>query len=287
MGKNEKLHRNVNIEKIYSNKIWIIKINREKFANSIDKRTADELFECFDSFEKDPISCVAILTGTGKYFSAGADLKEVDKNLSSILDNLSNQTNYPNKKTNMNELSQNGNGPLGITRLILSKPTIAAINGSAVARGFELILWCDMRVTYPDCEFGIYCRRFGVPLIDGGTYRLPMLVGLSRSMDLILTGRKIKGEEAFHIGLINRLTAQKKVLEESISLAKELCELPQTCLRNDRLSLITNCYRNYKDLVSNEFHYGLESLLSTEAVIGSSLFSKGEGRHGDSLKPKF
>jgi len=277
------------IEKIYEDKIWIITVNRENSANSINKNTADELFKSFDLFEKDPKSCVAILTGKGRYFCAGADLKEINKSLKVHIKNLKTNEDKNESKTNsnMNELSQEGNGPLGISRMILSKPTIAAINGPAVAGGFELILWCDLRITYPECEMGVYCRRFGVPLIDGGTYRLPILIGMSRSMDLILTGRKFTGQEGYNIGLINRLTNRERVLEQSIILAKELCQLPQICMRNDRLSLINNCYKNYQEIVKNEFNYGISSLKSNEAIIGSNLFSKGKGRHGQSLKPKF
>lgn len=255
-------------------KIYIVTINREPFANAISRETAEELAHAFRAFEQDSESYVAILTGQGKYFCAGADLKSLSKS-----------EKVGDTPSAINRLETTGDGPLGVTRMLLSKPVIAAVNGHAAAGGFELALWCDMRVTFKDCEMGVYCRRFGVPLIDGGTVRLPVLIGLSRASDLILTGRTVKGDEGYNIGLINRLVERREdVLKEAITLAKSLCEFPQNCLRNDRMSMLTNIYKlDLKKYMTNEFEYGMKTMKSGEAFVGAKKFAKGEGKHGQKL----
>ena len=255
-------------------KIYIVTINRESFANAISRETAEELAHAFRAFEQDSEAYVAILTGQGKYFCSGADLKSLSKS-----------ENVGDAPSNINRLETTGDGPLGVTRMLFSKPVIAAVNGHAVAGGFELALWCDMRVSFKACEMGVYCRRFGVPLIDGGTVRLPLLIGLSRASDLILTGRTVKGEEGYSIGLINRLVErQEDVLKEAVTLAKTLCEFPQNCLRNDRMSMLTNIYKlDLAKYITNEFEYGMKTMRSGEAFIGAKKFAKGEGKHGTKL----
>lgn len=277
------IYKNILLEKLHQEKIWIVKIIREKSANSIDKNTADELEKVFKLFDNDAEACVAILTGEGKYFCSGADLKQVDKSLKQIL-NTETNLDQENLDSNMNRISKS-EAPLGVSRMILTKPVIAAINGPAVAGGFELALWCDLRVTYRESILGVFCRRFGVPLIDGGTYRLSSLIGLSRAMDLILTGRIIYGDEGYNIGLINRLVDKKEdVLIEAIKLAESLIHLPQICMRQDRLSLLENSYNfNIEKMIEKEYEYGLKSFRSGEAVKGSKLFTQGLGRHGKSL----
>lgn len=267
-------YKNILVDREYDGKIYIVTINREEFANAINRATAEELADAFRAFDTDDQARVAILTGKGKYFCAGADLKS-----------LSQANDVQDAPSMINRLETSGDGPLGVSRMILSKPVIAAINGHAVAGGFELALWCDMRITYKDCDMGVYCRRFGVPLIDGGTIRLPLLIGLSRAMDLILTGRTVKGEEGYTIGLINRLTQEREeVLKEAVNLARSLCDLPQTCMRNDRMSVLTNIYKlDMKKYMENEFGYGMLSLKSGEAFVGAKKFAKGEGKHGKKL----
>jgi len=274
-------YQNILIEREYDDKIFIVTINRESHANAIDRTTAEELADAFRAFEKDSKAYIAILTGKGKYFCSGADLKS-----------LSQTKNMSENPSKINRLERTGDGPLGVTRMLLSKPVIAGINGHAVAGGFELAIWCDMRVTFKDCDMGVYCRRFGVPLIDGGTVRLPLLIGFSRATDLILTGRTIKGDEGYNIGLINRIVEKREdVLTEAKKLAKSLCDFPQTCLRNDRMSMLTNIYKlDMMKYINNEFEFGLKTLESGEGFEGAKKFVKGEGKHGvrldTEIKPK-
>jgi enoyl-CoA hydratase len=260
---------NLCIQKINDSKIWVVYINREKQGNSIDKNCAEELATVFKQFNSDDSAYVAILTGRGRYFCAGADLKKMTKK-----DFEEGNTNYVEPWPS--------NGPLGVTRMMLKKPVIAAINGYAVAGGLELALWCDLRVTYKDCVMGVFCRRFGVPLIDGGTFRLTKLIGLSRAMDLVLTGREVCGKEGFEIGLINRLVEKENVLDEAINLASLLCSFPQKTMRNDRMSLLINTYGSgYSDVIETEYNFGKESL--KEADRGAEKFIKGQGRGGKLL----
>jgi len=258
-------YKNISLKKIFYNKIWIIKISRPEVANAIDFETSNELNNVFKDFNIDKNSLVAILSGKGKSFCSGADLRNISLEIDLLKKN--NFIKDENTKSKMNEISESNDGPLGISRLMLDKPVIAAINGAAVAGGFELILWCDLRVTYRNCEMGIYCRKRGVPLIDGGTYRLQKLIGLSKAMDLILTGRKIDGNEGYSCGLINRIVDDKKnVMKEAKKLAIEICSKPQDCMRNDRQSLLENTYngKNLNQKIQTEFQLGLKSLNSNE-----------------------
>ena len=197
----------------------VVAIDRPERRNAVDSVTAALLLEAFEAFDADDAAAVAILTGTGGAFCAGADLKALSEG-------------------DRRPISDTGPGPMGPTRLRLGKPVIAAIEGPAVAGGLELALWCDMRVAASDATLGVYCRRFGVPLCDVGTVRLPRLIGHSRAMDLILTGRGIDGTEAERIGLVNRVVAPGAALDAAIELATELAALPQRCMRNDRLSAL-------------------------------------------------
>ena len=238
-----------------------VTIDRSDRRNAVDGPTAEALFEAFERFEADPEASVAILTGAGGTFCAGADLKAIAEGRG-------------------NRVSRNGPGPMGCTRMRLSKPVIAAIEGHAVAGGMELALWCDLRVMAEDATFGIFCRRFGVPLVDLGTIRLPRLIGQSRAMDLILTGRPVNAEEAQAIGLANRVAASGEALAVARTLAAEIAAFPQLCLRNDRLSVLEQWDLSEVDAVHNEVHLGLETIHSGETRSGASAFTEGKGRHG-------
>lgn len=242
--------------------ILIVTINRPDRRNAVDRAAADGLYKAFTAFEADPGLAVAVLTGAGGAFCAGADLKAVAGGQGNVV-------------------RQTGDyGPMGPTRLSLSKPVIAAIEGHAVAGGMELALWCDLRVMADTATFGIYCRRFGVPLIDGGTLRLPRLIGQSRAMDLILTGRPVDAEEALSIGLANRTAPEGEALETAVRLAHELAAFPQTCLRNDRRSVLEQWGLDESAALENETRLGRQTLSSGETVTGASAFAKGKGRHG-------
>jgi enoyl-CoA hydratase len=206
-----------------------------------------------------------VLCGEGGVFCAGADLKAVASG----------------DPARANRLSADGDAPMGVSRLLLSKPVIAAVEGFAVAGGLELALWCDMRVAAEDAVFGVYCRRWGVPLIDGGTVRLPRLIGHSRAMDMILTGRGVSGAEALSFGLANRLVPQGAALAAAVALAHELAALPQGCLRSDRLSAYESWDLGGVDAaMANEFARGLSVIQSGETQAGAQRFGGGAGRHG-------
>jgi enoyl-CoA hydratase len=209
---------------------------------------------------------VAVLTGAGGTFCAGADLTALSEG-------------------DPRPVRPDGPGPMGPTRLELSKPVIAAIEGHAVAGGLELALWCDLRVAATDAVLGVYCRRFGVPLVDGGTVRLPRLVGQSRALDLVLTGRGVGGPEALAMGLVNRLVAPGTALAAAVALGHELAALPQTCLRNDRRSLLAQWNLAEPEALALEAHLGQETIASGETAAGARLFASGAGRHGGSLAP--
>jgi enoyl-CoA hydratase len=241
--------------------IAVVTINRPEVRNAVDLTTATALTEAFRRFEADDSLPVAILTGAGGTFCAGADLKSIAQG-------------------QRRELSETGDGPLGPTRLFLSKPVIAAVEGFAVAGGLELALWCDLRVAAENAVFGVYCRRFGVPLIDLGTIRLPRLIGHSRAMDLILTGRGVSGTEAVQMGLANRLVAPGTALEAALELAGRIAAFPQTCLRSDRLSAYEQWDLSWDEALRRELQRGLQVLASGETLAGAQRFSSGEGRHG-------
>lgn len=245
--------------------VRIVTIERPERRNAVDRATGDRLYEAFGAFDDDPAVAVAILRGSGDAFCAGFDLKSLAEGGS------------------VGDFEDGGEGdlaPMGPTRMVLSKPVIAAIEGHAVAGGMELALWCDLRVMAEDAIFGIYCRRFGVPLVDGGTLRLPRLIGQSRAMDLILTGRPVDATEAERIGLANRVVPKGEALTAAIALAEELARFPQTCMRNDRLSVVQQWGMSHDAALRNETRIGFEIIKSGETLDGASRFSGGEGRHG-------
>ena len=244
-------------------RIAIVAINRPHVRNAVDGETASALAAAFRDFDAEDNLHVAILTGADGTFCAGYDLKA-----------FAAQGAAP--------LSESGDGPMGPTRMLLGKPVIAAIEGHAVAGGLELALWCDLRVAAEDAVFGVFCRRFGVPLVDLGTIRLPRLIGQSRALDLILTGRPLSGREAFDIGLANRLAPAGRALETALDLAGRLCALPQTCMRSDRLSVYEQWSLSTDDAMRNELRRGMAVLESGESLSGARGFASGEGRHGRS-----
>jgi enoyl-CoA hydratase len=241
--------------------VLVVTINRPEVRNAVDGGTARALAEVFRAFDADASLSVAVLTGAAGTFCAGADLKALSVGQG-------------------NTLSELGDGPMGPTRMLLSKPAIAAVEGHAVAGGLELACWCDLRVAARDAVFGVYCRRFGVPLVDLGTIRLPRLIGHSHALDLILTGRGISGDEALRMGLANRLVERGHALEAALELARELAALPQTCLRSDRLSSYEQWSLPTPDAILNEFRKGLSVIESGETVAGAQRFASGQGRHG-------
>ncbi|MFC0540080.1 crotonase/enoyl-CoA hydratase family protein [Kutzneria chonburiensis] len=240
--------------------VTIVSINRPAARNAVDGPTAAALAAAFRAFDADPAAAVAVLTGTGGYFCAGADLKAVGT-------------------SNGNAVTDDGDGPMGPTRLRLGKPVIAAVSGHAVAGGLELAAWCDLRVADETAVFGVFCRRWGVPLIDGGTVRLPRLIGESRAMDLILTGRPVDAAEALAIGLANRVVPAGQALTAAVELAEQLARFPQTCMRNDRLSAREQHGLSEVDAIAQELAYGKQSL-TADTLAGAARFATGAGRHG-------
>lgn len=234
-------------------------LDRPHARNAVDGPTALALFDAFETFERDDTASVAVLWGAGGTFCAGADLKAIGT-------------------PDTNPTHSSGPGPMGPTRMVLSKPVIAAVSGYAVAGGLELALWCDIRVAEEDAVFGVFCRRWGVPLIDGGTVRLPRLIGHSRAMDMILTGRAVGAAEALSFGLANRVVPHGQARAAAEDLAADLAALPQQCLRSDRLSAIGQWGLTEQDAMAAEF----TSLgrVSAEAVSGARRFADGAGRHG-------
>jgi enoyl-CoA hydratase len=242
--------------------VVVVTIERPAARNAVNRPTAQALAAAFRRFDSDPSSAVAILTGRGGVFCAGFDLKQIAAG-------------------RRGHRVESGDAPMGPTRLKLSKPVIAAIEGPAVAGGLELALWCDLRVAARNATFGVYCRRFGVPLMDLGTIRLPRLIGHSRAMDLILTGRGISGEEAERIGLANRVVAAGQALAVATQLAHELARLPQAALRSDRLSAIEQWGLGWETAALNEFRLGIATIESGETEAGARRFAAGAGRHGN------
>ncbi|HUO04580.1 MAG TPA: crotonase/enoyl-CoA hydratase family protein [Candidatus Binataceae bacterium] len=241
--------------------IAVVTIDRPEVRNAIDRNTAAALADAFRRFDRDASLSVAILTGSNRMFCAGADLKA----------GATGHGTY---------VREDGDGPLGCTRMLLGKPVIAAVEGYAVAGGLELALWCDMRVAARDATFGVYCRRFGVPLADGGTIRLPRLIGMSHAMDMILTGRGVSGEEAFRMGLANRLAEPGNTLATARELAKQIAGFPQHCLRGDRMSAYEAWGMPLDDALRNEYRYGIETIKSGESLAGAQRFASGVGKHG-------
>ena len=243
-------------------RVAVVTIERPKSRNAVDAPTAQQLYDAFKAFDADPDLDVAVLQGRGGTFCAGADLKGVSEGRGNAV------------------LREGDLGPMGCTRLRLSKPVIAAVEGHAVAGGIEVAAWCDLRVAAEGAVFGVFCRRFGVPLIDLGTVRLPRLIGQSRAMDLILTGRAVEAEEAFAIGLANRLVPKGQALTAAITLAEQLSAFPQACLRSDRSSALAQWSMDWEAAARNEVELGLETLRSGSAQQGAARFAAGEGRHG-------
>ncbi|HEX5360406.1 MAG TPA: crotonase/enoyl-CoA hydratase family protein [Fluviicoccus sp.] len=238
-------------------------ITRPEARNAVDRPTAEALAQAFRDFDADPELSVAILSGEGGNFCAGADLKAVFAD--------------PERR---NRLDTEGDGPMGPTRMQLTKPVIAAVSGYCVAGGLELALWCDLRVADETAVFGVFCRRFGVPLIDGGTLRLPRLIGMSRALDLMLTGRPVDAPEALAIGLANRLVPAGEALRAAEELARQIAGFPQQCLRGDRMSAYEQWGMGVEEALRNEFGHGLKTLASGESVAGAGRFSGGEGKGG-------
>jgi enoyl-CoA hydratase len=247
--------------------VRIVAINRPDRRNAVDSVTAAELLRAFSEINADDSVAVSILTGVNGAFCAGADLQALAAG-------------------DRRPVTDDGPGPMGPTRLMMTKPVIAAIEGHAVAGGFELAVWCDLRVAASDAILGIYCRRFGVPLVDMGTVRLPRLIGHSRAMDLILTGRGIDGVEAERIGLVNRVAAPGQALADAIALAKELAALPQTCMRNDRRSAIEQWDLDEMSAMRTEARLGRTTIESGETLEGARRFAGGAGRGGSALTQK-
>jgi len=244
--------------------VWVVTMHRPERRHAVDGPTATALADAFRHFEQREELKVAILTGSGGQFCAGADLKAIASG------------NVSQAK----RIAPDGDGPMGPTRMALTKPVIAAIEGYCVAGGLELALWCDLRVASESAVFGVFCRRFGVPLIDGGTVRLPRLIGMSRAMDMILTGRAVESAEALHIGLANRVVPAGAALAAAEALALELTAFPQACLRHDRQSAYAQWGLAEADAIAQEFALGLKTLQSGETVAGAGRFSGGAGRHG-------
>lgn len=241
--------------------VTIVTIDRPDARNAVDRPTAARLADAFRTFDAAPDQSVAVLTGAGETFCAGADLKAFGTERA-------------------NSVSTDGDGPMGPTRLELAKPVIAAVEGYAVAGGLELALWCDLRVMARDAIFGVFCRRWGVPLIDGGTIRLPRLIGHSRALDLMLTGREVDADESLAIGLANRVVDAGTALSASVDLAAQIAQFPQDCLRRDRQSSYEQWSQPLDVALQQELVLGRESLRSTELAVGR--FVAGEGRHGQS-----
>lgn len=240
--------------------IWTVVLRRPDRRNAVDRETAEALAEAFRAFDADEEARVGVLWGAEGSFCAGADLKAMAEG-------------------DPNRVNPEGDAPMGPSRMRLDKPVVAAISGHAVAGGLELALWCDLRVVEEDAEFGVLCRRWGVPLIDGGTVRLPRMIGLSRALDLILTGRTVGAEEAEQMGLANRVVPTGQARERAAKLAEQIAHFPQTCLRNDRASAYEQADLSFEEALDNEFEHGLESL-AADALEGVSRFVQGAGRHG-------
>jgi enoyl-CoA hydratase len=241
--------------------VFTVLLTRPERRNAVDGPTAAALAEAFREFDADAEAAVAVLHGEGGVFCAGADLKEAGG-------------------PSGNRVSADGDGPMGPTRMRLSKPVIAAVAGHAVAGGLELALWCDLRVAEEGAVFGVFCRRWGVPLIDGGTVRLPEIVGLGRALDLILTGRAVGAAEAHQMGLVTRIVRSGDAREEAERLAAQIAAFPQICMRNDRASALESMSLGFDDAMANEFTRGMATLEDPAVFDGVSRFRGGAGRGG-------
>jgi enoyl-CoA hydratase len=244
-----------------SGPVTTVILDRPEARNAVDGQTAAALAEAFADFDADTDAAVAVLFGAGGTFCSGADLKAIGT-------------------PRGNRTEPDGPGPMGPSRMRLSKPVIAAVAGHAVAGGLELALWCDLRVAEEDAVFGVFCRRWGVPLIDGGTVRLPQVVGLGRALDLILTGRAVSAAEAYQMGLVSRIVRRGEAREEAERLALQIAAFPQACMRSDRASAIESMSLGFGDAMANEFARGMATLADPGVVEGVSRFRGGAGRHG-------
>lgn len=242
-------------------RVRVVEIDRPEVRNAVDLETSHLLHDVFVAFDSDDTVDVGVLTGAGGTFCSGADLHAF------VVEGA-------------DRINADGPGPMGPTRLRLRKPVIAAVEGYAVAGGLELALWCDLRVAAADAVFGVYCRRLGVPLIDGGTVRLPRLVGQSRAMDMILTGRGVEAPEALEMGLANRMVASGTARQSAIDLAAEIASHPAMCIRNDRESVLTQWGLEETDAMTAELALGLATIGSGETTTGAAEFHDGAGRHG-------
>ncbi|MBI9075912.1 MAG: crotonase/enoyl-CoA hydratase family protein [Desulfatibacillum sp.] len=244
--------------------VFTVVINRPETKNAVDGPTAKLLADAFREFEADDSASVAVLCGSGDTFCSGADL-------SAVADPEGGRLHQLNEDMTLD-------GPMGPSRMRLSKPVIAAISGYAVAGGLELALWCDLRVVESDAVLGVYCRRYGVPLIDGGTQRLARLIGISRAMDMVLTGRSISAEEALAIGLANRVVGPGASRQAAEELAERISRFPQNCMRSDRLALLEGFDMDFDKAMEMEFQMGLKVIISGETQAGAKRFVKGQDR---------
>ncbi len=251
-------YRNIVVEE--RGRIFIVTINRPERRNAIDADTAEELYRAWTYFDNNPDLYVGVITGAGGNFSSGADLYDIDRLINRV---------------------SNSEGPLGFTRLRLSKPVIAAVSGYCVAGGLEIALWADIRVADKTAKFGFLERRFGVPLVDGGTQRLARIIGLGRALDLILTGRLISAEEAYQWGLVSYLVDEGKAIDKAIEIAELISKYPQETLRNDRLAVYEGLDKPLSEGLIIEMNYGLKSIRTGEIYEGVRKFKEGMGRHGD------
>ncbi|HEX7776944.1 MAG TPA: crotonase/enoyl-CoA hydratase family protein [Parvibaculum sp.] len=251
-------------------------LDRRDVRNAVDRPTAAALADAFLAFERDEAALVAVFVGDHGTFCAGADLKAVAQGPAG--ERRGNLTVPPSTGLDFDRLA--ADGPMGPSRMVLTKPVIGAISGFAVAGGLELALWCDMRVVEADAIMGVFCRRWGVPLIDGGTVRLPRLIGHSRALDLILTGRGVGAEEALQMGLANRVVPKGEGRAEAEKLAGEIARFPQLCLKGDRMSAYEQWDLSFGDALANEFEHGRKVMASGETVKGAARFASGKGRGG-------
>ncbi len=243
----------------------VITLDRPEVANAIDRPTASALADAFRRFDADPTLSVAVLTGANGKFCCGADLKAM-------------RSGDPERVT---LVTPDGDGPVGPTRMLLAKPVIAAVEGHAVAGGLELAAWCDLRVAADDAVFGVFCRRWGIPLMDGGTIRLARLIGHSHALDLILTGRGVSGEEALRMGLANRLVPPGRALPEAIALARDIASRPQAALRSDRLASYEQWSLALADALAVEYRHGMDTVATGELVGGLERYASGEWRENE------
>jgi enoyl-CoA hydratase len=265
----------VRIEK--SGNLWTVVHSRPEARNAMDPASAEALVDAFLAFDRDPDAAVAVLWGEGGAFCAGWDLK-YGASLAGDARPLADIA-YPLDER-AGEGGQLPRGPMGPTRLELAKPVIAAVAGPAVAGGFEVALWCDVRVMEASAYFGVYCRRWGVPLLDGGTVRLPRLVGMGRAMEIILTGRKVPAEEALRIGVCEKVVADGTSRAHAEAMAHEIARFPQACVRADRRSVHVQQGLSLREAMRREWHGGIPAFVA-EGAAGAGRFAAGRGRHGD------